>query len=315
MLRRSHFKVGTRGSALALTQTEQVVKRLKEEVPEVTFETIVIKTMGDKIQHTPLSQIGAKGLFIKELEDALIQGKIDCAIHSLKDLTTDLPQGLSLGAVLKRESPADCLISLQETTLDSLAKGAKLGTSSLRRKSQLLYARPDLKVENLRGNLDTRIHKLKSLDFDGIVVAKAGVQRLMGNQMDTTIHLFEIPFSQLLPAAGQGALAIEIREDDLNTKELVEFLNDFETRTAVLCERSFLRNLEGGCQVPIGAIAKVEGEVLSLEGMIASLDGTVLIRDRIQGRVSSAENLGKLLGEKLFNSGGKKILEEIRNQR
>ncbi|OGR80660.1 MAG: hydroxymethylbilane synthase [Elusimicrobia bacterium RIFCSPLOWO2_02_FULL_39_32] len=311
----AQLKVGTRGSKLALTQTGLVVKALEKKFPKFIFKVEVIKTLGDKIQESALSQIGAKGLFIKELEEALVQGKIDCAVHSLKDLTTDLPQNLSLGAVLKRESAEDCLITLQKTTLDSLPKAAKLGTSSLRRKSQLLHLRPDFKVENLRGNLDTRIHKLKTLDFDGIVVAKAGVKRLMGDQMDSEIHLFDIPFTQLLPAAGQGALAIEIREDDLNAKEVVGFLNDVETRIAVLCERSFLRTLEGGCQVPIGAIARVEGESLSLEGMIASLDGTVLFKDRIEGSVSLAENLGKKLAEKLLHAGGEKILEELRSQR
>ena len=305
------FRVGTRGSALALAQTQTVVGSLKKKFVHFRFEIIVIKTTGDKILATPLSQIGQKGLFIKEIEEALLDKKIDFAVHSLKDLPTELPNGLKIGAVLKREDSHDCLLSLHENSLKRLRKNATVGTSSLRRQAQILWLRPDLRVVNLRGNLDTRIRKLQEGLFDAIVVAYAGVKRL---HCERKVRIIKIPCSQILPAAGQGALAIEIRISDKSISPIIQHLHHKESAIQVLAERSFLRVLEGGCQVPIGIVSKIAGKKILLDGMIADTVGARLIRKTFSGPASRAEKIGEELGHLLWNSGGKQILKEIRTQ-
>lgn len=302
------LKVGTRGSALALVQTEGAAAALLKIFPDLLIETVRIKTTGDKILDAPLSKIGAKSLFTKEIEEALLDGKIDLAVHSLKDLPTEVPSGLEIGAVLEREDPRDCLVANKRMSLEDLPKGAKVGTSSLRRAAQILALRPDIRVENLRGNLDTRLKKIEEGAFDAIVVAQAGLTRL-----NAKVTASPIPFEEMLPAVGQGFVAIEIRSDDARTKKIVEPLNDGQAQIAALCERAFLRTLEGGCQVPIGALAIVEGPQIRLEGLISSLDGKIRYRDKIAGAAKDCEQVGINLAKKLLSKGGDKILESIRS--
>jgi hydroxymethylbilane synthase len=251
--------------------------------------------------------VGGKGVFVKEIEEALIKNKIDLAVHSLKDVPTFLPQELMLGVIPKRENPLDALISREGRLLEELPVHARLGTSSLRRQAQLLNLRPDFKIETLRGNLDTRIKKLETEKLDGIIIAAAGVIR-MGWEEKITQYLDSAKF---LPAIGQGALGIETRREDRTTHEIVFFLNHPDTAHCVCAERSFLKKLEGGCQVPIAAFGKIANGKLFLEGLISSLDGKKIIRDTIEGNPEEAEKIGLLLAEKLLNAGGNAILEEI----
>jgi hydroxymethylbilane synthase len=251
--------------------------------------------------------VGGKGLFVKEIEEALIKNKIDLAVHSLKDVPTFLPQELMLSVISKRENPLDALISREGRRLEELPAHARLGTSSLRRQAQILNLRPDFKIETLRGNLDTRIKKLETEKLDGIIIAAAGVIR-MGWEGKITQYLDAEKF---LPAIGQGALGIETRRDDRTTNEIVAFLHHPDTAHCVCAERSFLKRLEGGCQVPIAAFGKIANGKLFLEGLISSLDGKKIIRDMIEGNPEEAEKIGLLLAEKLLNAGGTAILEEI----
>ena len=301
------FYIGTRGSDLALRQANWVKALLKERYPHNYFELVKIKTRGDKIRDVPLANVGGKGLFIKEIEEALLEGRIDLAVHSMKDVPTVLPSGLKLGAVTKRENPFDALIAHQKKRLPELPRGARIGTSSLRRQAQLLNFRPDFTVEPLRGNLDTRIKKLETENLDGIVVAASGLIR-MGWEEKITEYLYQAKF---LPAIGQGALGIETREDDSETDELIYFLHHHDTARTVLAERSFLKTLEGGCQVPVAAFGIIDKEKLSLKGMIGSLDGKVILCDKMEDTKEKAEEIGFELGEKLLSAGGKSILEEI----
>ncbi|MDP2960496.1 MAG: hydroxymethylbilane synthase, partial [candidate division Zixibacteria bacterium] len=249
-------------------------------------------------------------LFTKEIELALLEADIDLAVHSLKDLPTTITSGLCLGAALKREETEDVLISKDNLKLEELPSGAKIGTSSLRRKAQLLFYRKDFKIVDIRGNIDTRLKKLETQNLDGLIMAKAGVLRLGFSKLITQTISTDI----ILPAVGQGALAVEIREGDGEIKKMTSFLNHSSTFTAVTCERSFLRTLEGGCQVPIGALAQVQEDKISHEGMIASLDGKTLFREKISGKTEEAEKLGEALAKRLLELGGKKILEDIRGK-
>lgn len=307
-----NLKVGSRGSALALTQTHWVIAELKKKFPEAKIENVVIKTTGDKMTQMPLSKIGLKGLFTKEIEEALLDGKIDLAVHSLKDLTTEFPAGLKLGAVTEREDPRDCLIALKSVTLKTLPQGARVGTSSLRRQAQIAALRKDLKIENLRGNLDTRIRKLREGQYDAIVVARAGVKRLLNESQTRDWAIHEIPFDEMLPAVGQGSLAIEIRDGDEKVEAMIQVLNHRNSLHAAICERAFLRKLQGGCQIPAGAFCEVKGDAISVEGMIALPSGEKMIRYKMTGTLHSAETLGEQLGEKLLKSGGEKILTALR---
>jgi len=304
---RRSLVLGTRGSRLAIRQAEWVQARLREIAPGVTVTLQRIRTSGDKILDVPLAKIGGKGLFVKEIEDALLQGGIDLAVHSMKDVPTVLPDGLEILCVPEREDPRDALVSRDGKSLDLLPEGARVGTSSLRRQAQLLHHRSDLKIQVLRGNLDTRLRKLRAGEFDAIVLAAAGLKR-MGWMEQITEYL---PAEVSLPAIGQGALGLEGRRDDGFVRDLVAALEHPPTRAAVTAERALLERLQGGCQVPIAAHATLAGERLRLEGLIASVDGRRLVRNQVEGLVAQARELGLRLAEQLLDQGGEAILNEI----
>ncbi len=304
---RRSLVLGTRGSRLAVWQAEWVQARLRESAPDVAVTLRRIKTSGDNILDVPLATIGGKGLFVKEIEDALLRGEIDLAVHSMKDVPTVLPEGLEILCVPAREDPRDALISREAKPLDRLPQGARVGTSSLRRQAQLLHRRPDLKIEMLRGNLDTRLRKLRDGEFDAIVLAAAGLKR-MGWLDQVTEYL---PSDVSLPAIGQGALGLEGRREDAFVRGIVAALDHRPTRTAVTAERALLERLEGGCQVPIAAHATLSGERLRLDGLVASVDGRRLVRDSVEGPVADAHALGTQLAEQLLRQGGDAILNEI----
>ncbi len=304
---RSSLVVGTRGSPLALWQAEWVQQKLREIAPQLSVELQRIKTSGDKILDVPLAKVGGKGLFVKEIEEALLRGEIDLAVHSMKDVPTALPDGLGILCVPARENPQDVLVSRQGQTLEQLPTGARIGTSSLRRQAQLLRRRPDFHISMLRGNLDTRLRKVREGEFDAIVLAAAGLRRMGWVDQVTEYLTPEVS----LPAIGQGALAIEGRTSDSFVRDLLQPLDDPPTRTAVTAERALLDRLEGGCQVPIGAHATITGDRLALDALIASVDGRRVVRDRIEGPVSDARDLGLHLAERLLSQGGDEILKEI----
>jgi len=266
-----------------------------------------IQTSGDKILDVPLAKIGGKGLFVKEIEEALLSDEIDLAVHSMKDVPTELPEGLAILCVPAREDPRDALISRDELSFMDLPRGARIGTSSLRRQSQLLHARPDLTISMLRGNLDTRLKKLRDGQFEAIVLAAAGLRRLAWAHEITEYLTPQI----CLPAIGQGALGIEGRRDDLFIHSLLSGLDHVPTKTAVLAERALLLRLQGGCQVPIAAHATLAGTGVSLEGLVASVDGKELIRDTIEGSIEDPESIGIQLAERLLARGGDRILRAI----
>jgi hydroxymethylbilane synthase len=304
---RSSLVIGTRGSRLAVWQAEWVQARLREIAPTVRVTLKRIKTSGDKITDVPLAKIGGKGLFVKEIEDALLHGDIDVAVHSMKDVPTVLPESLGILCVPVREDPRDAIISSGRRPLSTLQAGARIGTSSLRRQSQLLHYRADFEILTLRGNLDTRLRKLKDGDFDGIVLAAAGLKRL-GWAHEVTEYL---PFEISLPAIGQGAIALEGRREDRFVRDLLGTLNDPATHTAVLAERALLDRLQGGCQVPIAGHARIEDNRLRLDGLVASVDGKTIIRDTVEGPVAEARDLGLRLGDRLLARGADGILQEI----
>ncbi|HHT9109949.1 MAG TPA: hydroxymethylbilane synthase [Candidatus Brocadiaceae bacterium] len=308
MVREKRVIVGSRGSKLALTQTNWVISELKRLNPEFEFLIEKISTKGDKITDVPLSRLGGTGLFTKELEVALIKEKIDIAVHSAKDVPTEIHEGLMIGATPKREDPHDVLISSNNATLEKLADGARIGTSSLRRKAQLLAFRPDFKILDLRGNLDTRIKKIDADDMEAIIVAHAGLIRMGYTGTISQI----IPFDIMLPAVGQGSLCIEIRKNDERIKKIVSHIDDRQTKIAVDCERALLAKLQGGCQVPIGAYAEVQGNTVSIEAIISTLDGDHAIRDKHSGPIKQAAKIGEELAQRMLESGGEKILHEIR---
>jgi len=304
---RTSVVLGTRGSKLAVHQSEWVQARLKELAPHVTVTLRRIQTSGDKILDVPLAKVGGKGLFVKEIEEALLSGEIDLAVHSMKDVPTELPEGLDLLCIPFREDPRDALISRDGRMFKDLPHGARVGTSSLRRQSQLLQARPDLSISMLRGNLDTRLKKLREGQFDAIVLAAAGLRRL-GWEREITEYLAP---GISLPAIGQGALGIEGRGDDQFLRSLLSGLEHAPTRTMVLAERALLHRLQGGCQVPIAAHATLNGSDVTLEGLVASVDGKEIIRDTVRGTVADPESMGIELAERLLARGGDKILQAI----
>ncbi len=301
------IKIGTRGSQLALWQANWVKSALEKINDSLTVELTIIKTKGDKILDVPLAKVGGKGLFVKEIEEALLTEKIDLAIHSMKDMPSELPDGLCIGAIPERETPNDVLLSGKNLCLSDLPQGATVGTSSLRRSSQLMRVRPDIHIVPLRGNIDTRIKKLKSGQMDAIILAAAGVKRL--NFQDEITEYIEP--SIMLPAVGQGALCIEIRKNDARISELTSRLDDHTTRVTVLGERAFLHRLEGGCQVPIAAHGKLEHQELSITGLVADLDGTKIIKETLKGPEESFERLGIELAEQLLKKGAGDILEKL----
>jgi len=304
---RKKIVIGTRGSKLALWQTNFVAKKLKQFTDaEILIKKI--KTQGDKILDSPLAKIGDKGLFVKEIELALNEKKVDLAVHSMKDVPTELPDGLIIASIVEREDPRDVLISKEKKSLSDLPKGARVGTSSLRRKAQLLSFRSNLTIVDVRGNLDTRLEKMDSGDFEAIILAAAGIDRMGWSDRISE----RISTDVILSAVGQGAIGIEIREDDDIIRKLVGKLNHLPTYRAVVAERALLRRLEGGCQIPVGSLGVVKDDSLELIGMVASLDGKRLIRDSISGKSSEAEDMGVELAERLIENGADEILEEIR---
>ena len=296
------INIGTRGSQLALWQAEYVRKRLNDHFPDRSIELKVIKTTGDKIRDRSLVGLG-KGVFTKEIEVALLDGTIDLAVHSMKDLPTDLPDGLCIAAIPVREDPRDVLVTQSGLRLDQLPKGAKIGTTSPRRKSQLLYLRPDLQVVDVRGNLDTRLRKLDETDLDGVILAAAGIKRLIGKEIIT--EYFET--DQMVPPAGQGALGVEAREDDLEIKTLLNAINDVHSETEVRAERAVLSELGGGCQVPIGVNARLKDDKLHLIATVCSPDGKHRILERLSGDSASVHESGVNLAKKLIQSGAHKL--------
>ena len=306
---RTTLRIGTRASLLAVTQSTWVKTRIEQAHPQVRVELVQITTKGDRILDVPLAKVGGKGLFVKEIEDALLDGTADLAVHSMKDVPTELPEGLFIGIVPARETPLDAYISNRFATLEALPVGARVGTSSLRRKSQLAAVRPDLTILDLRGNVDTRLRKLDEGQYEAIILAGAGLNRL-GLQGRITA---ELDPTLMLPAIGQGALGIELRRDDTQLLADLQFLHDPRTATAVAAERAFLLRLEGGCQVPIGAHAVVDGETVRLTGLIASVDGRQLLRDTLTAPAAEAPALGTRLAERLLARGGKAILDAVYN--
>lgn len=300
--------IGTRDSALAMWQTEWVKENLEKLNPDYTFKIVSMKTQGDKILDVALAKIGDKGLFTKELEVAMIEGQIDLAVHSMKDLPTVLPEGLMIGAICERVDPRDVVISRNGLKLDELPENARVGTSSLRRCAQLLNYRPDFKLQDLRGNLNTRMAKLERENLDAIILAAAGVERL--GWADKITERLSTDVS--LPAVGQGSIGIEIRENDEDVYHVVQKLNHFPSQTAIVAERALLKSLEGGCQIPIGALGTVEGDTLTLQGIVASLDGKELLRSSISGPVEEAAALGEKLAQTLIGMGADKILQSVR---
>lgn len=304
---RSTIQIGTRASLLAVTQSTWIKNKIEAQYPNTTVELVKITTKGDKILDVPLAKVGGKGLFVKEIEDALLEERVDLAVHSMKDVPAELPGGLHVAIVPVREIPEDAFVSVNYKSLEDLPPKATVGTSSLRRKSQLAALRPDLNIIDLRGNLDTRLGKLDKGDYDAIVLAGAGLNRL--GLADRITALFSP--EQMLPAIGQGSLGIELRIADQELLEGLEFLHDPNTAVAVTAERSFLLRLEGGCQVPIGAQARVSGNTISLTGLIASVDGSQVLREQIQGPVDQAARMGTDLAEQLLRQGGKRILDSV----
>jgi hydroxymethylbilane synthase len=299
--------IGTRGSQLALWQARWVKDTIERQTADISVELMIIKTKGDKILDVPLARVGGKGLFVKEIEEALMDGRIDMAVHSMKDMPSELPEGLTIGAIPQRENPQDVLVAKRSTTLDSLPQKAMVGTSSLRRGAQLKHLRPDLVIAPLRGNLDTRLKKLTDSSMEAIVLAAAGMHRL---QLAEKITAY-LPVETMLPAVGQGALCIEQRADDPVIGPLLRTLDHTETRIAVTAERAFLHRLEGGCQVPIAAHGQLNDGALTLKGRVADPEGRQMLVGNIQGPPEEAVNLGKALAEDLLNQGADKILERL----
>lgn len=299
--------IATRGSKLALWQAEHIRDRLIFRYPELKVELLKIKTRGDKILDVPLAKVGGKGLFVKEIEEALMDGRADIAVHSMKDVPTELPAGLKLGIIPERESPVDLLLSCKYKNLMELPEKARVGTSSLRRQAQLLHLRPDLEVVSLRGNLDTRVRKLKEGQFDAIIVARAGMRRL-GLTVD---YEYELAPPGFLPAVAQGALGIEYAEDRHDLDELLEFLDHAPTRFCVHAERGFLHGLDGGCQVPIACYARYKDSQLQISGLVADLKGERIIRRESSGEPEAGFRLGQDLAREVLKAGGKEILQEL----
>lgn len=304
---RSTIKIGTRQSALALWQAEYVAQCLREKYPGLTVELVKMTTRGDRILDAPLSKIGGKGLFTKALETAMLEHRTDIAVHSLKDMPAIVPEGLTIACITRRYDAGDAFVSNKYDRLAQLPAGAIVGTSSLRRRAQLLALRPDLAIRDLRGNVNSRLAKLDGGEYDALILACAGLKRLgFGDRIKEVISR-----EDLLPAVGQGALAIEARAEDKEVLELIGFLNHRDTRAAASLERAFLGRVEGGCQVPVGVYAQVTEGGIEAEAVIASLDGTRVFRGKITGSVEDAASLGRQLAESLLADGALEIMQEL----
>ena len=299
--------IGTRGSKLALWQANFIKSEIEKKHSNIKVNLKIIKTKGDKILDVALAKVGGKGLFVKEIEDELLKGTIDLAVHSMKDVPTFFPDGLYLPVITKREDYRDAFVSLNNKPLNDFTPENIIGTSSLRRKSQILNIIKGVKIVDLRGNVDTRLKKLENGEFDAIILAAAGLKR-MGFEKKVTEYLDK---SVMIPAIGQGALGIEIRRDDKEILEIISFLKDEKTFTEVNAERAFLKKLEGGCQVPIGCFGELNDNILSLTGFVSSIDGKKFIKDSIKGKKEDFEKLGIILAERILKKGGKEILDEV----
>lgn len=303
----SILRIATRKSKLALWQAEFVKAELESRNPDLTVELVTFTTQGDKILDTPLAKIGGKGLFVKELEVAMLDGRADIAVHSMKDVPMEFPEGLGLEVICEREDPRDAFVSNNFDSFEALPKGAHVGTSSLRRQCQILAARPDLKISSLRGNVQTRLGKLDAGDYDAIILASAGLKRLELEERITEA----IDEKVSLPAGGQGAVGIECRVDDERVKALLAPLNHDETAARVIAERSLNKRLQGGCQVPIACYATLNGDELHLRGLVGSDDGSHMIRTEVTGNKADAEQLGIQGAEDLLAKGAGEILESV----
>lgn len=302
------LKIGTRGSKLALWQADHISKLLSREHPNLKIEIQVIKTTGDAVLDSPLSEIGGKGVFVKEIEEALLSENIDIAVHSMKDLPTILPEGLIISAVVKRHDPRDALVSNEGLTLQQLPEGSRVGTGSLRRGAQILHEFPKLNIVSIRGNVDTRIKKLRDTgDFDAIVLALAGLERMgLGDEVTEIISS-----DVMLPAPGQGIIAIESRAGDQETSDILRAINHSETEFAAISERAFLYRLGGDCNVPVGCYAKLNDDTINLRGVISSPDGKVLIKKDANGTTQEARQLGHDLADIMLKQGADKILDQL----
>jgi hydroxymethylbilane synthase len=301
------LRIGTRGSPLALAQSGWVKEKIEARYPDIRISLVKIKTTGDKILDSPLAMIGGKGLFVKEIEQALLRKDVDVAVHSMKDLPADLPHGLQIAVYPDREDPRDALVSLKYQDLSALPEGSSVGTGSLRRSAQLFHLRSDLYVVPLRGNVGTRLKKLESEDLQAVILATAGLRRLGYAHRITQVLSTE----EILPAVGQGALGLELRQDDATTKEALKFLNHETTELTVRAERAFLNKLEGGCQVPIAAYSRMAGDRIILQGLVGELDGSRIIKDEVTGQKNRPEEIGTTLADKVLAAGADKILARI----
>jgi len=301
------IRIGTRGSDLALVQARMVAERLKGMRPDLTVEVVSIKTRGDRMQNVSLVEIGGKGVFVKEIEEALLRGDIAMAVHSMKDVPVELPEGLVIAAVPEREDPRDVLVSKGGRKIEGLTKGARIGTGSLRRGMQLRTLMPDIEIVPIRGNIDTRIRKIRTENLDGIIIAAAGMKRA-GRAAEISQY---IPIEVMMPAVGQGVLGIEVRADDTAIRDLIDPLNHPDTVVESAAERAFLRRLGGGCQVPIAGIAQKQGDTLVMKGLVGSVDGMVRITDEMKGNSREAEDMGCALAEKILSRGGRAVLDEV----
>jgi hydroxymethylbilane synthase len=300
------LRVGTRGSTLAMWQAKYVASLIETKHSDIQIELVKIKTTGDKILDAPLARIGGKGLFTKEIEEALLDGRVDLAVHSMKDLPTELPEGLKLGAIMEREDPRDAFISRDGRLLDQLEKGEKIGTSSLRRQAFLLNIYPDIDIVSIRGNVDTRLRKVESEDLAGIMLASAGVRRMGFEDRITTYMQPEI----MIPAIGQGALGIEIRADDSRVEPIVSELNHETTATCILVERAFLQRMGGGCQVPLAAHAQIENDSMTVRTAVVHPNGSPMMREQYSGPMQKA-SLGSQLADTLLSQGADKIMKSV----
>lgn len=302
-----NIKIGTRGSKLALAQANTVRENLEKISPGTTAEICVLKTSGDIMQEVSLLKIGGQGVFVKEIEEALLSGTIDLAVHSMKDVPGETPENLMFAAIPPRADVRDILVSRGNVKIEFMPKGAKIGTGSLRRGAQIQAMLPDVIIVPLRGNVDTRLKKIETENLTGIILAAAGMKRL-GYAQKIVQYL---PTELMLPAVGQGALGLQIRKTDYDLGKMVATLNDAATAAEVSAERSFLRALGGGCRLPIAALGKLEGNSLSLEGLVAAPDGRSIVRDEVRGSIAEAEELGKRLADMIMEKGGKKLLDMV----
>lgn len=299
------MKIGTRGSKLALTQTNFAADKLRKAMPDADIEICIIKTGGDIMQDVSLLTIGGQGVFVKEIEEALLSNKIDLAVHSMKDVPGDVPEGLMFSAILPREDVRDVLVARDNVKMEFMPKGAKIGTGSQRRGAQIKAVMPDVNIVPLRGNIETRIKKIETENLTGVILAAAGMKR---NGLAEIITQY-LPVEMMLPAVGQGALGLQIRMTDVDLAKTCALLNDETSAAEIAAERAFLRGLGGGCRLPIAALGKLDGRMLTLEGLIAAPNGSTVIREKISGTKDEAEELGKKLSDIVLEKGGRRLMD------